>query len=387
MPDPGLDAELLGPGLVHHYAARVRLSPPHLGAGHRALLFATLAWVPLALLTLIEGTFSGPGWVFSRDVGAYVRFLLVGPVLVAVGPAVDRRLARTIAHVRFSMLVPPERREAFDAFLVRQRALRLGPGSDAGMLAASYALTLIALLALMGALDQRWISPDGRSLTLAGWWCVLVTLPLFFHAMLRWLWRFVIWTAILVRLVTLPLRVLGTHPDCVGGLDPLTRAHHLLLFVPAGVAAMVCGNLANQVLHRGATLEALRTVEGLLVVILAILHLGPLLIFTPALLTARRRASSRYGAVAANHALYLDGEIQKALTASEPSQGRLDGDLLESEANLAQSFGTITSMRSSLVTRSSLALFALAALGPLLPLELVEVPARQLLQRLGGVLL
>jgi hypothetical protein len=378
----------LGPGLVRRLVDRSRLSLPKLRPGQRALLFAAITWLPMAILTIAEGSFVGSGWVLSRDVAAYLRFLLVGPLLAAIGPTIDRKLAGAVRGWGDTVLVPPERQADFQRFLDRLEALRRSPWPAFGLTVVAYALPFLALTTRIGG-DQRWLFTGERSGALApsGWWLVLVSLPLFFRTLLAWAWRFGLWAATLLRMATLPLRVMGTHPDGVGGLEPLTRAHNLLLPLPASIAAGTAGGLANDILHRGIALATLRPSEIFLVVILGVVYLGPLLAFTPLLLAGRRRSSVRYGAVAGHHAALLERETRKALDTTPPKRGLLAGDLLEDDANLAQSYASVTNMRISLVYRANLLLFAMATVGPLLPLELTEVPAMELLQRLRGALL
>ena len=57
-----------------------------------------------------------------------------------------------------------------------------------------------------------------QHLTLAGWWCVLVSAPLFWFLVLRWLWRHLVWGLLLRDVAGLKLRLVATHPDGYGGL-------------------------------------------------------------------------------------------------------------------------------------------------------------------------
>ena len=54
--------------------------------------------------------------------------------------------------------------------------------------------------------------------TWAGWWAVLVAIPLFWFLLGRWLWRFVTWGWMLRDIARCDLRLVATHPDRCGGI-------------------------------------------------------------------------------------------------------------------------------------------------------------------------
>jgi hypothetical protein len=389
MGDSLAEAGLLGPGLVRRTAQRVHLSVPRLGWRARAVLFGLVTWVPLAFLTAAEGTFMGTGWTFSRDLGAYARFLLAGPLLVAMEPWIDRQLSSAIVEWRTSELVPPDRQPVFDRFLARVHRWRSSSQPEVILLVLAYGLTLVGLAAKTRRVAEPWLfggDAPGR-LSWAGWWWLLVAGPLFLHLCLRWLWRFAVWTASLLRLATLPLRLFGTHADCMGGLLGVVKHHHVFTLVPLALSMVATGASANTIFHRGRTLAELRQQEIFFAAILLVIFVGPLLVFTPLLVRARRVAADRYGAVAAHHAAHLEDQIDAALAVDQRTRPRLSDDLLESEANLAQSFDGLLKMSAFPVTRSSLLMFAAATVGPLLLLELTAVPARELLLGVKELLL
>ena len=85
----------------------------------------------------------------------------------------------------------------------------------------AYALTLAGVphvLARRRVVLARAVGPEGARLTVAGWWCALVSNPLFWFLLLRWLWRHAVWGLLLRDLAGLDLRLVATHPDGAGGL-------------------------------------------------------------------------------------------------------------------------------------------------------------------------
>jgi hypothetical protein len=71
------------------------------------------------------------------------------------------------------------------------------------------------LLELSGS-SSTWqilVFPSGATRTMAGWWHVFVSLPIFQFLMVRWLWRYLIWCRLLWRISRLDLQLIPTHPD------------------------------------------------------------------------------------------------------------------------------------------------------------------------------
>ena len=102
---------------------------------------------------------------------------------------------------------------------LRRRDLRL---AELACVVAAYAITLAGVLHALDTDASSWlvtVGLEGARLTAAGWWCALVSSPLFWFLLLRWLWRHAVWGLLLRDLARLPkLRLVATHPDGAGGL-------------------------------------------------------------------------------------------------------------------------------------------------------------------------
>jgi hypothetical protein len=76
---------------------RANLTGPALEQLYRRILFfALITWLPLAVLSLIEGNPSGIKLTFWHDIEAHVRFLIAVPVLIAAELIVQLRMRITI---------------------------------------------------------------------------------------------------------------------------------------------------------------------------------------------------------------------------------------------------------------------------------------------------
>src|SRR6185437_13299454 len=84
-------------GPFYQLLCRAHLTGPGLERlPRRILFFALVTWLPLAVLSLIEGNASGTNLTFLHDVEAHVRFLVAVPVLIGGELLVQSRMRTTI---------------------------------------------------------------------------------------------------------------------------------------------------------------------------------------------------------------------------------------------------------------------------------------------------
>ena len=131
----------------------------------------------------------------------------------------------------------------------------------------------------------------------------LVSHPLFLFLVLRWLWRFFVWTALLHRISRLPLQLTALHPDHSAGLGFLAIYPSVFRGFVFGLSCVIASNFLKEL---GLAQHSPETVwfalAGWLALIL-VLFLGPLLVFTAPLLRLREQALLEYGRLANQHHL------------------------------------------------------------------------------------
>jgi hypothetical protein len=159
-------------------------------AGRRAAVFIALAWgVPL-LLSLIGGdafTLTG-GRPFLLDFGAWARFFIAVGLFVLAEQQVEYGLHGKIGQlVRAPIIAPGSFEVAANAVL---RALRLRDSRVAEIVCLGLAIagTLARLANLMTADSSTWeveVANGGAHVTLAGWWSVICSMPLFYFLLFR----------------------------------------------------------------------------------------------------------------------------------------------------------------------------------------------------------
>ncbi len=136
--------QLSSGGLMHLVQQRIR-GP---GAGDfpiptQLLIAVTLLWLPLAVLTLIEGTFAGDAVAqpFIYDVVPQVRFLIALPLLLFADLAIDPAVGVACRNLERSGVVPDDEQPRYQAALVGLQKGRDSIWPDVVMLALAFGLT------------------------------------------------------------------------------------------------------------------------------------------------------------------------------------------------------------------------------------------------------
>ena len=276
------------------------VKPDHPRVVRRALLAAGIAWIPLVLLTLLQSLRFGDSSAnaFFSDVSVHARYLVALPALILAESDCIPRLEHIVRHfldvglIRNSDL--PRYRNAVDS---TRRLLDSGYGEMVVPLVA-YLSVMPMTLYVTSDFIPPWQQTPAQSFSAAGWWHLLVSLPLLLILLFGWLWRMVLWARFLVLMAALDLHLLPSHPDSVGGLRFITSSLRGFRLISFALGAVVAGAIADRIVYQHADLLSFKAhVIGLFAFIL-ILCAGPLTVFVRRLRETRRRGVFEYGALA-----------------------------------------------------------------------------------------
>lgn len=389
-PADSTDFSLVLGGPLYQLFLRSGLARPPLGLlRRRVLALPLLTWLPLLVLSALEGqAVAGAGLPFLQDLEAQARFLLALPLLIVAEVVVHRRLAPAVRLFVEKEIVRPEDRERFDAILASTMRLRNSVAIEvvliAFVLSAGHTLwqEQIALEA------DTWYavqSPQGLALSLAGRCYAWFSLPIFQFVLIRWYYRLVLWGQFLWRVSRLDLDLRPAHPDRAGGLAFLGTSTFAFAPLLLGQSVIVSAMIAGRILHEGAQLPAFKYELGGALVLALLQALGPLLVFVPGLLAAKRRGLREYGLLADRYVREFDRKwLHGGAAPDEALVGTAD---IQSLADLGNSFAVVSKMRAVPFGKETvLQLLAVTAL-PLLPLALTMFPLDELIRRVLGVLL
>jgi hypothetical protein len=221
----------------------------------------------------------------------------------------------------------------------------------------------------------------GSTLTMAGWRYMLVSLPVLGFFLVRWLWIYLLWAGLLLRVSRFHLELTPTHPDRAGGLGFLGWGAATFALVLMAVSAVLSGGFAREIIHRGSSLDSLKY-HVIIFVVLAvlILHL-PLLAFTGKLARCRFRALLDFGTMVGRHDRAFD---EKWVTLPAGEQAKLLGSPdASSLADIAQAYEHVERMQLIPFDKKALGVIVAAELIPMIPLIGTAIPLAEIFSKLG----
>jgi hypothetical protein len=366
------------------------LGPDRLPTVKTAVLFAAVAWLPPALLALLQGVALSEtlgGRAFLHDFGAYARFIIAIMMFVVTERFADNRDAALLRQVNDAGLVPPEEQAGFTALLQRADQRTNSARGEALMLCVSYAVSVASLFLQVTELRDSWIGTlvDGRiRISSAGWWALLVSMPLFWFLALRWLWRFVVLTLLLLDMARLRLRLAATHPDRSGGIGFLGQYPTLFVGVAFALSCVAASAALREILFAGQDLLSIVAPFLLWVALVLIILVGPLTVFVPALLRLKRHALLEYGAFAFEHNRSFETKWIRREPDGRDALGTPD---ISSLSDLTAVVQSIRAMRVFPVGTETLVPLLIATALPWLAVVATSVPLAELLKTVVKALL
>jgi hypothetical protein len=366
----------------------VQISGAHEGPNGRtvsrgAILAVLIGWLPLVILSAIAGGEALPALL--HDCGVHARFLIAAPLFIIADAFCTPRLNAIALHFREAGLVPQDQVPRFDAAVASTRALALSGPAGIVIVAAAYVVVAIVALTASPEIVPRWHrSPGTGEYTTAGWWHVLVSLPLHVSLFFAWLWRVALWARLLRRIADLDLRLIPVHPDRTGGLLFVGYSVRAFSIVALPIGTVGAGSVANSVLRNGVQGFADGMVIVVMLVTVLVMFVAPLLVFTESLQRAWRRGVFSYGALAAR----VGEEFERKWFAADAKVGEaaLEAPDFSAATDLYQVASNINGMRFVPIDWASLLLLIVSVLVSLVPVVLLAIPADRLAAVLKSLL-
>jgi hypothetical protein len=353
----------------------------------RVLILSLFAWLPLVLLSALEGHLLGSqNLTFLRDVESHVRFLVALPVLIAAELVVHRRFRPVVKRFVERRVITPEDTPKFYAAIEAAMRARNSAWLESALLIFTFTVGHWIWRHGVALGAATWYAvPDGTGghLTLAGYWYSFVSIPIFQFILLRWYLRLAIWFQFLWRVSRLNLHLLPTHPDHAGGIGFLGKVSYAFGPILFAEGAVLAGMIASRIFYEGQSLMSFKVTIAVLVGFFLLVILGPLTMFTPHLARTKRDGLSEYGTMAT---VYVDGFDRKWVHGGAKGEEMLGTADIQSLADLANSYQVVRDMRLVPFALHDVAWLAVATVFPVLPLLLTIMPLEELLTRLVKII-
>jgi len=377
---------------MYQLLVRSRLATPALELLNRRIVFISMfAWLPLLLLSLVNGkAWGGVGLPFLYDIEMHARFLVSLPLFIAAELLVNQRMRLIVGQFTDRDIITEAVLPKFKEVIASAMKLR-----------NSVAIELILFILIFVGGYFLWSTVSGiekivtgtgtwyatvingsTQLSPAGYWYLFVSRPLFQFIFFRWYFRMFIWARFLWQSSRLELNLIPTHADRAAGLGFLGGSS--AAFAPLLIAhgALLAGLMANPIFFAGAKLTdfKMEIVGG--VAFLLLLVLGPLLVFSPHLMRAKRTGLREYGILVSRYVREFDLKwVRGGATDDEPFIG--SGDI-QSLADLGNSFQVIRDIKPFPFGKDTVIQLVVLTILPSLPLVLTMIPLEELITKLLG---
>ncbi len=365
---------------------RLRLIKPEQRAQafRRVMIAVLVSWAPLALLSAVHAVIDGHPELlhaFFTDIAVHARYLLAVPILILSEYIILPRLDVTARHFLVSRIIDASDRERFDEAVASTRRLSVGIWPSAGMTVLVYAIVIVIALTVHPGLFPAWHHADDAShLSLAGWWHMLISLPLLLGLLLSWVWRVGVWTRFLHQVSRMNLHLIASHPDKAAGLQFVAFSPRMFMSLALTIGIITAGTFANEVFHLGLNPLDHPAVPIATALVVVAIFISPPLIFGRSLLMAWRRGVFEYGALASKLGTQFEDKWLGA--DSVVDQASLEKPDFSSTTDLYGVTANVYAMRPMLFDPRVAISLAVATLLPFAPIWLSVIPAKVILTQL-----
>jgi hypothetical protein len=355
------------------------IRPNQWNLGRRIAFLIAVGWLPLFAITALLN----PDGLVSliREYRLHSRMLLAVPALLVGEVLMESRFRAVLGHIRKAGLLDALELAQLDGVIATVVRLRDSLLPEFVILLLLIAHTASSYRGLVDA--SPWLghfSGDRIHLTVAGWYSILVSASIFQFLLGLALWQWLLWGYFAFKLSKRDLKLVATHPDGHGGLGFLGLTSSAFAPIAFSATAVVAATWRNDILYHGAHLINFKLPAIVLIVLIALVAVGPLAFFVPRLRALRRKGILEYGILGQLHStdfhqkwiLHRAGHETEFLEAPESS----------TLADYGHAYEKIESMNSFLIDKNSLYTLAAAIVIPALPMILAEIPLAVVLKDL-----
>jgi len=353
-----------------------------------AFALSLSAWLLPALFVIAQSLADDrySGWGFFTDWTVHTRYLLAIWIMVATERYANDRLVTLAQQFRAAHIVSQADQPAFKS------ALAIADRRSASALAEL--VVLVFVLIWSSFIAHYTVALEGRSwdgmdtagesvLSWAGEVACFFSTPLFLFLLLRWIWRFLVWSGLLFRVSRLSLQLIPIHPDRSGGLGFLANFPGIFSGFVFALSCVIAAAMVKDLrLEEQAAQLVWLALAGWLLMSIGLI-LGPLLVFVRPLYDLRERALIEYGRLASQHHLAFHRKWIRANRSGDELMGSPDSS---SASDLNATIEAVQHLRFVPVDFPAVLQLLIAAGVPLLAVVATQVPLADLVKWIAGAI-
>lgn len=343
-----------------------------------------LVWLPLLVLTLMEGTLYGykVQLTFIKEFLTHIKFLLALPLLVFSETWADNRMVASLSRLFESPVMPEKSKNVFLKALANTHSLRNSKWPDVIIIILIF-LQIIFRNQRLELETTTWFSENFNNpnmISKAGIWFKLISLPVFQFLLLSWLWRWIIWIRLLYTISRISTALNPAHADRAGGIGFLGDSPLPFSSITFILSLIFAGHLAEQIIYFNEKLSDNYIDIGALVLVNILINVLPLASFFPKLYQYKKEGIAAYGKLLSRHHLEFD---KKWLHSNESLLGSAD---ISSVADFTSVYNSIEKMRVVPFDIKSLLISIAISLLPVLPVLALQYPLDEILNKIFKVI-
>jgi len=375
-------------GPAHNAFVKMRL---HKNQGRLILVFLCIAWLPLVIITAIEGTlYSGVQMPFLKDIAMQMRLLVALPILLLIKFIIDGKVIDLEKYFFHTLMSDNEQRLTLIKIFNRTRKLANSILAEIIMLliviAATISFVKTGFFSGLQSGTESWMSSEieNHTLGVAGKWVVFISIPVFQFLLLRWIWRYIVWVLHLSSISRSRLNLQPTHPDRAGGLGIIVHTQKYFSLVFVGFSIVVSGEMCAHLLRDPGAFPGIRgEVIGCIIICLFLLLL-PMLFFTGKLIKTKHEGLlklSNLGASMSNK--FEEDWINDKSIENKVAERSVGTSMLHDYTGVYQS---LEHLRPVPITYKDVVSMAAILFIPYIPIVFIHFSVGELIQKLVGLL-
>jgi len=361
--------------------------------GKLALMGLCFAWLPLVILTAIEGTiFSGVDTPLLQDVAMNARLLIALPMLIAIRNIITIKTTAVTKYLSNSLLDEETRDSMLNFTLPRIRKLACSSVTELILIliVVSFVLGLFksGVISNLAGSETSWkfIGPaQSGTVSLAGKWAVFVAIPFFQFLLLQWFWRYLMWMLLMFRFAKAPMKLLPTHADRAGGLGIIILAQRTFNTIFIACSIVISSQLMVFISRNEESISTVRIEVIGFVIFCLILLILPLVFFAGKLVRTKQLGLLHMSKLSVE----LSSTFEKQWLNDIPLEKRIEDQHVDPSMafDYASMYDLLQQLRIIPVTLRDVASMAIMLLIPFLPILFIYYSAAEVMQKLVGLLL
>lgn len=364
---------MFGGGPFHAWLRRFHLIKP--SGSLRIWWLVCVAWLPLVLGATLRMAFGIPPSPIVLDISVHVRILVALPLLLWSTQLLEAQSRGAVRMLYDGELAEPAK---LDPIFEGAARLRNSSWIELGIALAALGIGQLGLWGVVGPTGVFHGVERHTEWSFARVWYGTISLPLFQFLALRWMFRWIVWSYVLVRLSRLPLAATASHPDRAAGLSCLAWPVVGYDWYVAAFSAVLSGAWATQLIDHRITVPALWPTVTILVIVAIIIGYTPLLVFTPQLYAVKRNDLFKNMMLGLTYTRAFNAKW----LAGRSDESPLGTSDIQSLNDLGGAFQVVAQTRVTVFSLASMKGIVIAVVLPLLPLIATVVPLESVVKKL-----